>query len=371
MKPHHLLLFICCFTIVYPPFVRTAFSSHPCAASISDAYLDLVIVVEATAKTLVPSVIFDIVSRLENLAYRLNLSNDTKTGHTSRIALISYDNSGATVHHSLNDSQSFDAILSALGRLRLLKWGDGFGDLVGAFKIASNVVENTSFRAQSILLVAASIDATKRTEALDESKNIKLSGVQIATVGYTEVSADVEFIASLASPGLDIRKNELDVAHFGPKVALLNCRCPSGTTPVTLQSASDSIELINECAMVQDTVSSPEYIVCDNDGTLFSVETEARLDFFTTLLKTDNPDIKNVTIGLKKDSTWQWQTPYGNIPYNDYPPWASPPASTDTYAHLYLENDTWKLYSNDGTDGYPYVCVQKSCDTSSVCELHN
>uniref|UniRef100_A0A7E4VAC4 VWFA domain-containing protein n=1 Tax=Panagrellus redivivus TaxID=6233 RepID=A0A7E4VAC4_PANRE len=339
-----------------------------CAANPKNAWLDLVFVIEHSSVTF--SQWNAITSNIISTLTKLTLSNTLTSGHTSRIAIITYDASGTTkLQYEFTAEQTLRSIAVALNRAKPLPTLGEKADIASGLNAASDYLNtHSSFRAPGVVLYAASYDDSGTNDPQIAAEGLKADLTKIVTVSYDAANGvSTPKIDALSSPGLHL-SSQSSLAQFGWAVSQLNCRCAHGWTQLIVGEVSYA-----DCFFYQTTTSLQAFAQCNNLNTdiLALASTPARLDSITNLISKEKPT-NEVSIGLLRNdgtSQWTWQNVYA---YFGYPAFSQGYTTTDTYGYLSKTgNNTWQLLADDGLTGNGrfFVCQQRSGDTDNIIDL--
>uniref|UniRef100_A0A7E4VJR3 VWFA domain-containing protein n=1 Tax=Panagrellus redivivus TaxID=6233 RepID=A0A7E4VJR3_PANRE len=337
-----------------------------CAANHKKAWLDLIFVIEHSSATF--SQWSAITASIMSTVSQLTLSNTLASGHTSRIAVITYDLTGTKLQFNFTAEQTTRNILVALNKAKPLPTLGGKADIAGGLKAAGDyLTANANFRAPGVVLYAATYDDSITNDPITAANGLKTNLIKIATVSCAKSNDVNSFkIDKLASPGLALSVHA-PLSQLLWAVSQLNCRCARGWTQLAVGNVSYA-----DCFFYEDASVLQAFALCENTDTdiLALANTPARVDFIGQLVLKQSP-IDIVSIGLSRtDSSvqWSWQNVY---PYSGYPEFAQKVSDTDVYGYLSNSgNNNWELLADDGmTTGRFYVCQRRSGDTDNIVEL--
>uniref|UniRef100_A0A7E4VP13 VWFA domain-containing protein n=1 Tax=Panagrellus redivivus TaxID=6233 RepID=A0A7E4VP13_PANRE len=325
-----------------------------CAANHKQAWLDLVFVIEHSSATFAQW--NAITSSISSTVSQLTLSNTLSSGHTSRIAVITYDLTGTKVQFNFTAEQTTRNILVALNRAK-----------PGLKAAGDYLTANANFRAPGVVLYAATYDDYNTDDPISAAYGLKMDLIKIATVSFDASNGvNSQKIGNLASPGL-VSNMHNPVSQLLWAVSQLNCRCAHGWSQLTVNTVSYA-----ECFFYEDASAFQALTLCQNTDTdiLALASTPGRVDFIGQLVSKEKPT-NVISIGLSRtdgSAQWSWQKVY---PYSGYPAFAQQVSETDVYGYLSKSNsNTWQLLADDGmTTGRFYVCQRRSGDTDNIVEL--
>uniref|UniRef100_A0A7E4VA80 C-type lectin domain-containing protein n=2 Tax=Panagrellus redivivus TaxID=6233 RepID=A0A7E4VA80_PANRE len=326
---------------------------QPCSANLTNAWLDLVIIIEQSATTQRQwSAITGFV--LSQIAGRLTLSNTESKSHTSRIAIVGY-NTNATLLYSFSDTQAIRNIMFVLSTSKPVNANDDV-DVNAALKFADNYLYfQSSFRLKGVILVAATLPNILFRDTFD------LHIIKMVTVSFAENASVSDKIGALATPGLNLTSssNSNDTQAV---ITQLNCDC-NGWYQLQVGTVT-----YGECFFGSPTTNMQAVSMCVDNYTMAVANTPARVDFLTEFLS----DLYEYefSIGLSRsdgNSTWIWAN---SASYEGYPAFLTQPTNSDTYGYLSKTGDQYQLKSDDGmTNARYYTCQRHACDTDHICDL--
>uniref|UniRef100_A0A7E4VJ10 VWFA domain-containing protein n=1 Tax=Panagrellus redivivus TaxID=6233 RepID=A0A7E4VJ10_PANRE len=337
-----------------------------CAANHKQAWLDLVFVIEHSSVTFAQW--NAISSSIMSTISQLTLSNTPASGHTSRVAVITYDLAGTKLQFEFTAEQTTRNVLIALNKAKPLPYLGEKADIAGGLKAAGDyLTANPSFRVPGVVLYAATYDDSNTNEPITASDGLKADLIKIATVSF-DAANGVSYlkISKLASPGLDSTMHS-SISELLWAVSQLNCRCAHGWNQLTVANISYA-----DCFFYQDASAFQAFTLCENTDTdiLALANTPARVDFIGQLVSKQKPT-NVISVGLSREdnySAWTWEHVY---PYYGYPAFAQYLSDTDVYGYLSKSSsNTWQLLADDGmTTGRFYVCQRRSGDTDNIVDL--
>uniref|UniRef100_A0A7E4VC76 VWFA domain-containing protein n=1 Tax=Panagrellus redivivus TaxID=6233 RepID=A0A7E4VC76_PANRE len=357
----------CATTVPPPPPSPSGHDGFPCANTPKSAWLDLTIVIELSKVMSDP--LLEIQNNLKTYLKQLTIAN--VEGHASRIAIIGYDESNATLIHGFTDEQSFAAVSGKINALKTSTVSSDKASIVKGLQLAKTHIDaNRAKKIPGVVLYAATYndkDDNDPTVAADELKSdmIKVSTITFETI----LGVYTPEIGKLASEGLAF--NSTTTGGFGKAIATLNCVCPKEWTQLIITTPTSSTPTVYaECFKPYESEAEPDLLTCPENGFLVAVHTEKRFNFLVKRILPLLSKSTGVSVGLFREgpaATWKWHTVGGTVGYTGYPEFNST-APGDVYGYLNTK-EGWELETDDGSVARAYVCARRSCDTDNICDL--
>ncbi|KAE9555137.1 hypothetical protein FO519_001632 [Halicephalobus sp. NKZ332] len=345
----------------------------PCAANTTNAWLDIVLVMDVS-NGVTTSDIQKLSVQLATVFEAFTIGQDPR--HSIRVAIVTYSIDVQYVYN-LTDITNFENLLNQLMKISTYRPGDDGGNLQGGMQAAQNILSTQkSYRRQALIMAAASYDPLGFNDASQISKDLQLDGVSIFSISFHPADGTFsDLLRNLSSPGYNYMNSDQDLI---PRITLgltqVDCVCP----PKTLQfrkynATTNTVEVYADClsGYVGDTDPQFTNFAC-SPGILASVTSQEKLDFITdNIVPHDMAGIKNITVGgHRKNGVWYWYG-YDNTEY----PFGDFPSITDNGGdYAFADNYfgfNWKfLGGGSGTqNAKPYICQIKACDTDYFCDL--
>uniref|UniRef100_A0AC34GX57 VWFA domain-containing protein n=1 Tax=Panagrolaimus sp. ES5 TaxID=591445 RepID=A0AC34GX57_9BILA len=344
-----------------------------CSTNFSNAWLDVVLVVDVSAAMGKE----DLQALAVATAGYMGRFNIAQTGpHTTRAAIITYA-SDVTVRYSLLDVTNKRELLLEFGKLAKYSNPSDTGvNVQAALKIAYSLLQNqTSYRAKAIILTAAAYDKIGYVGADQTATTIKENGIKIFTVNFdTAGGVDNTQLAALASPGYSYIAQSDDIYNLIPHgLTQVNCFCPVGSLQFSVYDAiSKNLTTYADCVWGVAVESLPSIVSlfgCD-PGVMASVTSQQKLDFITdNIIPYALNGKKEFSVGgHKSGNQWMWYG-YNNDEFSlgNFPSLIinSP---DDQYTYFKKCPGFCFNFQSGGDVPRPYLCESRACDADFVCD---
>uniref|UniRef100_A0A914QMA8 VWFA domain-containing protein n=1 Tax=Panagrolaimus davidi TaxID=227884 RepID=A0A914QMA8_9BILA len=346
-----------------------------CSDDATLTWLDIVLVLDVcNAMTKVDQLSATLVTIVQGLTIGQN------SDHTTRIGIITFG-TDVTILQQLKDTTTEDLIIDILFGIKI-NANDPGGNMGGALKQAYNhILSQRTYRKPLILLTSAAYNDEGFMDVNATANSIKADGMKIMVINYAEndlvLTGALKGIASDGYYYVSSAEDLIPSVLFG--FTQINCYCSATTIQLSLYN-EQWLNYTNyaDCFLGVLSPSNPTIAnkyVCKLPGSLVSLTSQAKQDFIIDNFFVKGDPLygeKKFSIGLHKsdsDGTWKWWGYNGTeIPYDNFPPMAKPPASNDNYG--YMLNDYgfhWALQTGYNT-ALKYICQSPACDAANVCK---
>uniref|UniRef100_A0A914E0W5 VWFA domain-containing protein n=1 Tax=Acrobeloides nanus TaxID=290746 RepID=A0A914E0W5_9BILA len=206
------------------PAESNAFAT-PCAHNISNAWLDIVIVLDVTA-----AMGTEDLSTFGYMIYGLLMKTnpDLSNNHSSRVAFIVY-NSAATIISGFTDIQSLRPILFSVEQYHS---SDTVENIRAGLRAANELIKTQkSYRRPVVILAAASFNKSPDSNPTVVARQMNESGIFIMTINFQPSEGTIiEGLRSISRPNMAFSSVNMETlgADLQYGLTTANCICPEG-----------------------------------------------------------------------------------------------------------------------------------------------
>uniref|UniRef100_A0A914YWM4 VWFA domain-containing protein n=1 Tax=Panagrolaimus superbus TaxID=310955 RepID=A0A914YWM4_9BILA len=349
----------------------------PCSTNFSNAWMDIVLVVDVSAAMGKE----DLQQLAVSTAGYMQRFNIAQTGpHTTRAAIITYA-TDVTLRYSLLDvTNKRDLLLEFAKLVKYSNPSDTGVNVQAALKMAYSLLQNqTSFRAKAIILTAAAYDKVGFEGAAQTATTIKENGIKIFTVDFHTAGGVINTqLATLSSPGYSYIAQTDDIYNLIPYgLTQVNCFCPVGSLQFSVYDAiSKNLTTYADCVWGVAVESLPSIVSlfgCD-PGVMATVSSQEKLDFITdNILPYALKGKKQFSVGAHKSGTkWMWYGYNNNDGDDEFPLGNFPPliqnSDSDQYTYFNKCPGFCFNFQSGGDVPRPYLCESRACDADFICD---
>uniref|UniRef100_A0A914EF69 VWFA domain-containing protein n=1 Tax=Acrobeloides nanus TaxID=290746 RepID=A0A914EF69_9BILA len=361
----------------YPP--NSSYYGTPCAKNAPNAWLDIILVAEASVNMRAQDLNGlggSFVSALATGPF--TITNNATLQHSTRFALITY-NSNPKLQWDFTVFGSLNQLL-----LNLTFIGDQFAttdpnaNLFNALQLAQNFITSQISYRRPIIVVAAKSSNAQGGDPSTIANEMKGNDYQLVTINYNPNDlTNSQELSKIASPGMNFTDDNNITSNMNYALLEANCICPLGLSLHQYQKTDPKTGLIthySDCFLPYPQVSLPEVaqLVCKNneitDGRLAMQSTQDMLNFEQNIFG-NSLTASGYTIGLNRlnNGIWSWFGPNGTyLPLQGFINWCDPSVaanpSSGNYAYLQIQGTCWVPVSATGVV-IPSLCQYRSCDT--------
>uniref|UniRef100_A0A7E4ZR61 VWFA domain-containing protein n=1 Tax=Panagrellus redivivus TaxID=6233 RepID=A0A7E4ZR61_PANRE len=372
MQYWSLLFFLACFSIVsygssalFSVVNNELSDGVECGTSSKTARLDIIFVVESSSTT--QSQWNAIEGNIMAYIVQLSLSNTLNLSNTSRIAVITYSKTAASLIYAFTDTQSLRNIQFALRNSKPSADAVIGSNLNRALREAKRHLDNNkSFRLPVILIYAATYD-TSLGDPIEAAEMLKTEGYSIITITYDAANGvNDDRIGNLASPGMNLGSRN-GLSTFEQVIIRANCRCPTGWTQLIANET-----LYAECFQLSTISSQSRVQTCPDSSIQATLYTPGRYQFVTDLLTQQGSVLGDeYSVGLHRmNDLWYWVGYDDPVPYNDFPEFTYPPTTDAAYGYL-VSGIQWEFVADTGAKpNRPVLCQTRACSVNYFCNFN-
>uniref|UniRef100_A0A914CML1 VWFA domain-containing protein n=1 Tax=Acrobeloides nanus TaxID=290746 RepID=A0A914CML1_9BILA len=334
------------------PAESNAFAT-PCAHNISNAWLDIVIVLDVTA-----AMGTEDLSTFGYMIYGLLMKTnpDLSNKHSSRVAFIVY-NSTATIISGFTDIQSLRPILFSVEQYHS---SDTVENIRAGLRAANELIKTQkSYRRPVVILATASFNKSPDSNPTVVARQMNESGIFIMTINFQPSEGTIiEGLRSISRPNMAFSSVNMETlgADLQYGLTTANCICPEGKNQYyALQFQTwddDRVEYYADCFYPS---KNPLFT-----GLAEHLIANPHADFH---------QIQHYAIGLRRhgEESWFWQNLNGStLPLGYWTNWCDPDyvnAPGDCVQTKNV-NSNYCWYPTDCFGQMmPFVCLFKGCDT--------
>ena len=340
----------------------------PCSNNISNAWLDVMIVVDVSGASRLVDIL-KLQTILLNVFESITIGNSS--AHNTRVGLDVYSTYGRPIYQfgGISDSSQLKSVLSNISYY--YNPSTDIGNITNALYDAVNSFVYSSYRRKALVL----FDATYPLYGASiPAQRLQNDGVSIITISDSGAHSNLsDALAGIATPGMNLSFTDMHLVE-NLKSALLfaNCYCPGGTYQMkTVDPTSGITTAYGDCLYGYTGDTDPESAgyFC-SPGVLVPVTSEEKFHFITdNVIPHQMSGAKSFTTdGVRLDGKWYWRD-YDDtlIPFGTFPDTINATDGDIGYFSNYYGLNWMFLGGGSGIQGArPFVCQTRAYDADNM-----